>query len=161
MQIRAVTTPHEQTAPPKGFRPAIPMGLKGDLLIVQEGKCKRCGQSLGSWKDTQFDHNPALQARLWCSETKNTIPPANDPDHIEAVHVECHKVKTTGRHGESRLSIRRGDAQEIAKTRRLERRRIEEAQRRLLAPSERQPERAKPKAKIPSRPFQKREKKRT
>lgn len=146
-------------APPKGFRPAIPMSVKGDVLIRQEGKCWRCKQSLGEWKNTQFDHTPALQLRLWCAETGSTVPAANDPEHIEALHVDCHKAKSSGRKGESKLSISRGDQQEIAKTRRLERTRIEAAQKRLLAPSEdREPVKRKVKAKIPSRPFQRKPK---
>jgi hypothetical protein len=144
--------------PPKGFRKAISTITKLRVVLRQVGRCHACGEPLGDLENTEFDHNPALQRRLWDLTAEDTFPPANDPEHIEAKHKDCHKAKTTGRKGESKLSISNGDAQEIAKLRRLERRRAEDFSRALLAPSERPPENTKKqKRPWPSRPFPKRQ----
>jgi hypothetical protein len=150
----------EQVAgPPKGFRPAIPWRVKLEVVLKQEGKCFRCGEKLAELANTQFDHVPALQSRIWCEELNDTVPPANSIENIEALHKDCHSAKTTGRKGTSRLSLIGGDAQEIAKTRRLERKRTEEFRQKLLARDTPEPEApSKPKSKWPSRPFPKRAK---
>jgi nitrate/TMAO reductase-like tetraheme cytochrome c subunit len=132
--------------PPKGFRKAIPVLVKLDVVIRQEGLCKHCGKKLGQLKDTEFDHVPALQRRGWNPEQEDTIPPANDPEAIEAKHADCHLVKTTGRKGESKLSAFGGDIAEIAKTKRL--RKKEEAFRaKLLAKATGEEPEQKPKKK--------------
>jgi len=110
----------EVKGPPVGFRPAIPVRVKLDSVIRQEGRCKACGEKLGVLEDTQFDHVPALQLRSWDPEEKNTVPPANSADHIEAKHKNCHLKKTTGRKGESRKGdAANGDVPRISKIKRL------------------------------------------
>ena len=147
----------EMLAPPKGFRKAIPVAVKLDVVIRQEGRCKACGERLGVLADTEFDHTPAIQLRTWDEAAQDTVPTANDPDYIEAKHADCHQAKTTGRRGTSKLNAIDGDAQRIAKLRRMEERRQEEFRRKLLAssgeedpPPERPP---KPKRKWPTRPL--------
>lgn len=82
---------------PAKYRPPIPMPVKGQVLIRQEGKCGcGCGQKLMHWKDTEFDHNPALALRPWSDKEEDTIPAANDPNYIVALRKDCHARKTRG-----------------------------------------------------------------
>jgi len=149
------------SGPPAGYRPSIPTTVKLDVVIRQEGKCKACGERLGQLKDTQFDHVPALQLRIWCEEIKDTAPQANDPEFIEAKHKVCHLVKTTGRKGESKFSdTRDGDVPQIARTKRLAKKE-EDFRRKLLAKAtgEEPPATgAKRKKSWPKRPFPKKPK---
>jgi hypothetical protein len=146
--------------PPKGFRKTIPISVKLEVVLLQGGVCKACGERLARVDETEFDHVPALQLRCWDAEAKDTAPPANAPDYIEAKHADCHLVKTTGRRGESKLNAVDGDAQRIAKLRRLEKKRAEEFRRQLLAPGEEKPsqDRRPTKSRWPKRPFPKRPK---
>jgi hypothetical protein len=93
------------------------MSVKGQVLIRQEGKCGcGCGQKLQHWKDTQFDHNPALALRPWSDKEEDTIPPANDPEYIMALRKECHARKT---YGAGRAMRRGSDIHEFHRGRRL------------------------------------------
>ena len=145
-------------APPVGYRPAIPTKVKLDVVIRQDGRCKSCGERLGVLKDSQFDHVPAIQLRSWDAETKDTIPPANDPEYIQGKHVACHLAKTTGRRGESRKGDKmNGDTPRISKLRRMTEKQAE-FQQRILAKDDVQslPETApSKKTKWPKRPFPK------
>lgn len=107
-------------------------------------------------KDVQFDHNPALELRPYNALTGDTIPPANDPDHIDMLLVDEHKVKTFGRGGEKRVSTADGDIGKIAKVRRLTAAQ-EESRRRMLAKDA--GETPGRKSKWPKRSFPKRPKK--
>ena len=101
--------------------------------------------------DVQFDHNPALELRPWNPLTEDTIPPANDPNHIDMLLIDEHKVKTFGAGGEKRITTADGDIGKINKVRRLTEAQ-EEARRRMLAKDDgSKPE--KKKSKWPSRPF--------
>ncbi len=88
---------NEVHAPPKGFRKEIPCSVKVDVVIRQDGRCATCGERLGTLRDTQFDHEPALQLRTFDPDAYDTIPPANDPEALKGKHKNCHLVKTTGR----------------------------------------------------------------
>ncbi|TXM69614.1 hypothetical protein [Methylobacterium sp. WL120] len=146
---------NEVHAPPKGFRKEIPVGVKFDVVIRQEGRCSACGERLGTWKETQFDHEPALQLRSFDLEARDTVPPANDPEALFAKHKDCHLAKTTGRRGESKKNAIHGDVAEIAKLRRV----TEEHkafQRRLLSKGDEEEVVAAPdkkKSRWPKRPF--------
>lgn len=101
--------------------------------------------------DVQFDHNPALELRPWNPLTNDTIPPANDPDHIDMLLTAEHKTKTFGAGGEKRISTADGDIGKIAKVRRLTKAQ-EENRRRMLAKAE--GEKPEKKSKWGKRPFQ-------
>lgn len=111
--------------------------------------------------EVHFDHNPALELRGWDEERRDTIPGANDPEHIELMmirearrcnacgrEVKSHREKTFGRGGEKTITTKGSDAYLIAKERR---RKKVNAETLGLVPLKRE----KPKAKIPSRPFHK------
>lgn len=142
-------------APPPGFRKAIPVTVKLEVVIRQHSLCTTCGQRLGKLDDTQFDHVPAIQLRCWDAEAKDTTPRANAPQFIQAKHTDCHAQKTFGSKGE----LSRGDVTEIARTKRIAKS-TEEFRRKMLAKSDPDaPEPAqqkRPKKKWPSRPFPKR-----
>jgi len=46
-----------------------------------------------------MDHDPPLELRAWNEETQDTIPPANDPDHLFGLTPSCNKRKTYGPRG--------------------------------------------------------------
>ncbi|WLB84933.1 hypothetical protein [Bradyrhizobium elkanii] len=140
--------------PPPGFRKPIPVTVKLKVVIRQDSKCASCGERLGKLDDTEFDHVPALQLRCWDPVAENTVPPANDEEHIFAKHVDCHAAKTFG----SKASKRGADVTEIARTKRIAKD-TEEFRRRMLAkvdpdvelPREKRPKRAWPKRSFPKR----------
>lgn len=145
-------------APPKGFRKAIPVIVKLEVVIRQHSLCATCGERLGKLVDIEFDHFPALQLRCWDAEAKDTTPQANDPEHIFAKHADCHAAKTFG----SKASKRGGDVTEIARTKSIAKS-TEEFRRRILAKIDPdaevdQPVR-RPKKQWPSRPFARKAKK--
>lgn len=146
-------------APPVGFRKAIPTTVKLDVVIRQEGRCKTCNEKLGSLADTQFDHTPAIQLRVWCEEIRDTAPASNDPDYIEAKHKDCHAVKTFG--SQNKHASKRGaDVTEIARTKRLTSKEIEFRNRLLSKAEEETPKEtpAKGKTRWPKRSFPQRKK---
>lgn len=98
-------------------RKPIPLKIKLQALCRQ-ARCASCGEKLGTLESTEFDHRPALVARPFDEATNDFIPPQLDPDHIECLHVDCHLVRTTGRHkGASRTVTTRGsDLGEAART---------------------------------------------
>lgn len=116
---------------------------------------RRFGLSIG---EVQFDHNPALALRPINKLTGDTIPPANDPEHIDMLLLGEHKAKTFGPGGEKRITTAGSDIGNIAKVRRLTKAQ-EESRRRMLAKAEGQePER---KTKWPKRSFPKKQKQHT
>lgn len=143
--------------PPPGFRKAIPALLKLEVVLLQRAKCAKCGTRFGTLAETQFDHVPAIQLRIWDPVAKDTVPPSNSILHIEAKHVDCHAIKTFG----TKATKRGADVTEIARLKRLTKGQ-EEFRRRILAKSDPdtsadQPK-AKPKKQWPSRPFPNRKK---
>ena len=73
----------------------MPTRVKLDIVIRQEGRCAcGCGHKLGTLKEAEFDHVPALTHRKFDAVTKEYDPPANDPARIFAKRVECHAKKT-------------------------------------------------------------------
>jgi hypothetical protein len=106
-------------------------------------------------EQVQFDHFPALELRPINPHTGETIPPANDPEHIQMLLITEHKVKTFGPGGEKRITTAGSDIGNIAKTRRLTKAQ-EESRRRMLAKAEGEDgETTKRKTKWPKRSFPK------
>lgn len=83
--------------PPSDWkRPAMPVRIKLDVVIRQEGKCRQTGEKLGTLANTRFDHRPALWERKFDTVADDTIPPANDPAFIDACTIAGHDVRTHG-----------------------------------------------------------------
>lgn len=95
-----------------------------------------------------FDHDPALELRSVDDATGAHIPHQHDVRFLVWRPRQEHRVKTTGRRGESDLSIRDGDQQKIAKNRRREKKRAERDAARAALP---EPPPGRMKAKPPSR----------
>ena len=109
---------------PSGFRvsdhrKAIPIKVKFEATVGQNGRCPKCTEKLGDWEETDFDHNPALTLRPWDEVAQDFIPPQLDPQFIEASHKDCHKIKTFGRGGEKRITTRGSDIGERKRVRDL------------------------------------------
>lgn len=83
-------------------------------------------------EDVEFDHDPALALRPVNPATGDTIPPANDPEHIRMLLITEHRRKTFGPGGEKRITTAGSDVGNIAKVRRLSKKQ-EEMRRRMLA----------------------------
>lgn len=106
------------------------------LLVKLQVALRQLGYTVN---EIHWDHTPPLALREWDPVAQDTIPAANDPNHIRILRIEDHKAVTTGRRGESDLSISfNGDVSRIAKARRLSKE--EEAfRKRLLAKEAGQP----------------------
>lgn len=127
-------------------RKAIPMRVKTLVLERQKGICVECGHPFRPDIDrVEFDHRPAIVMRQVNVEGTDYHPPQNDPAHIEALHSGCHLRRTVGRMpgAEKTATTLGSDSWLKAKFAKLEKR-TKKSQR--------------PKPKIPSRPFEKRDK---
>jgi hypothetical protein len=103
--------------PPEWKRPPIPCKVKLQVLLNQDGRSTICKERLGRIEDTHFDHRPALSARKFDTKAWDTIPPANDPGHIEAITIAQHDIRTNGPGGTSRITTRGSDTGNRAKDR--------------------------------------------
>jgi hypothetical protein len=116
--------------------------------------------------EVHYDHNPALELRGWDEERRDTIPPANDAEHIDLLMVrEVKRCKDCGRsirsHHEKTFGTKAttagSDIHRIAKMRRLTKNQ-EEFRTRVLSKSgddvvKSEPVKPKHKAKIANRPW--------
>jgi hypothetical protein len=76
--------------------------------------------------DWQFDHDPALALRAVDEATAAHVPHQHDVRFLVWRPRVEHAVKTTGRRGESDLSLRDGDQSKIAKLKRRDKKRAAE-----------------------------------
>ena len=124
--------------PPKGFRPHMPMAVRIKAALLM----------LGLDPDAvQWDHDPALQLRVWNEAAGDTIPAANDPRYITPRARDDHNRKTNG----TKATTYGSDKHAIAKAKRME-----EARAALEAGEAKAAKRKWASRKIPSRPFPKR-----
>ena len=89
-------TPEEQANNQRPKRKSIPDRTKLEVVLNQDGKCPHCGQRLGRLDGLNFDHRPALINRDIDQSIKDYVPGQLDPEYIQAVHIDCHKVRTSG-----------------------------------------------------------------
>lgn len=107
-------------------------------IVVNQARCPLCNERLGDLAGLQFDHTHALGRGG-----------ADDIENQRAIHVACHRVKTSG----TKATTLGSDIHEIAKTRRMGREE-EDFRRRLLAKAPGEPRERK--SRIKSRGFDKR-----
>lgn len=104
-------------------RKAIPdkVKLKVVLLAVErnQGRCPHCKQHLGELSGLNFDHRPALINRAVNEAGTDYVPAQLDPEFIEPLHIDCHKVRTFGPGGEKRITTAGSDIHTRDKTDRL------------------------------------------
>ena len=164
-------------------RKAIPFGVKAQVLAAQtrleaaetvasilakrmpaKDKCLRlaffaycasCGDPLGNYPATRFDHRPALVARPWDIKLKDFVPAQNDPSAMEAIHHECHMWRTIGRKpgAERTVTTRGSDIGEAARAKRIAAKHEKFKKRRAKKPAKRKEAK---RSKWKSRPFPKR-----
>jgi len=123
------------------------------VLERQHDKCGcGCGRDffVGPGTEPKFDHRPALGVRAIRDDGSDWIPAQHDPDFICALLQECHDKRTFG---PSKATSRGGDVGEIARLKRILKKREE----RESAP--RRDRRKKPKRKMASRGFSKQKRK--
>lgn len=88
------------TPPPVGFRKPIPIRVKLRAALRAAG--------LNPDLPIEWDHEPAVQLRVYDTAIGDTIPGCNDDRYIVPRQKDEHRIKTTKR-----------DIPEIAKTKRL------------------------------------------
>jgi hypothetical protein len=129
----------EPTGPPpertKDRRTDIPVGVKVWVTAQQKGMCacrdkqrfkfEPCGKALIEDNDrVHFNHDPPLGLRTWDPDAGDYTVPQNDPDYIFAVRHACHLRMTNGETGGGGRGT---DIGEIARSKRIEKKRREEA----------------------------------
>lgn len=97
-----------EPGPPPGFRKAIPLLVKLQVLLTQGHVLDENDERVEHVEDLTWDHCPPLQLRRFDFKAWDTIPPANDPFYIIARAKAPHERKT-----------REIDIPQIAKTKRL------------------------------------------
>lgn len=118
-------------------------------IVILQSRCPICRKPLGDLNDLEWDHvNPLA------------LGGEDAPSNIQAVHKDCHKLKTFGPGGEKRITTKGGDIHKIRKLD-AQRDRHEEFRNLILSPDgkpkkERSPwgkgqDRKKPKYKRPTR----------
>lgn len=146
------------------YRKAIPDWVKIVCAIraMERNNMGPDDLDLIAWvRSLRMDHRPPLQDRDYDLDTKDFIPGQNDPDYIEAIPDRAHDERTFG----TKATTLNSDAHNRAHGRRL---RDKEAQHQLkLACKRGDPEAIakllhvekpkRPKSRIPSRPFPKRQ----
>lgn len=80
-------------------RPHMPNGVKAAVFHRQQGFCADTGAKLGvAGEKFEYDHRPGLWERKFDPEAReglgDTIPPANDPDFIQAIVLKSHKARS-------------------------------------------------------------------
>lgn len=84
-------------APPKGYRPHMPLKVKLEALLINGPVLDSEGRKVCELDAIDWDHSPPLQLRVWDVEAGDTDPPANDPNHIVPRLRSDHRVKTAKR----------------------------------------------------------------
>lgn len=107
-------------------------------------------------KKVEWDHRPPVSERQFDTVTRDTIPPSQDPAHIEAIDEDEHDRRTNGPGGEKRITTLGSDTHNRKRTRDLTAEQAEFVRKML---HKRPGRRRRRTGKIPSRPFQKRPKK--
>jgi 5-methylcytosine-specific restriction endonuclease McrA len=107
-------------------------------ILIRQATCPRCGEKLGALADLEWDHIQPL-----------ALGGDNSPENFQAVHRDCHALKTRGNPATTAGS----DIHAIARVKRLARKEAE-FRSRLLAPDEKpeKPKRAWGKRSFPKRP---------
>lgn len=114
--------------------PPMQVKLQGALNQLEHAM-RKLGQvpveeTIEAW---EFDHDPPLELRAVDEATGEHRPHQHDVRFLVWRPKKAHRAKTTGRKGESKLSIGDGDAQKIGKVRRRDKRRAAEAAQREAA----------------------------
>ena len=108
-------------------------------VLVRQAICPLCGEKLGLLAGCDFDHETAL-----------VNGGADSVGNLRAVHRDCHKQKTFGKGGTSRVSSRNSDISEPKRIARISEKHAD-FQRRLMTPDKQADQ--KPRSKWAKRPF--------
>jgi hypothetical protein len=134
-------------------RREVPLSVKLEVALDQLiSAWRKLGKIPDDVKkvELELDHLPPLALRPVNQETGQHVPHQHSPRHLVWMVKKEHREKTTGRRGESKLSIRDGDQQKIAKQRRRDKKEVERQEAKAIPPGGKS--KGKPKAKIPSPP---------
>jgi hypothetical protein len=92
------------------LRRAVPLSIKLEVALLQLGlDPKAC----------HLDHDPALALRPLNEDGTDFDPPQHDPRYLKWLSTTEHSLKTSGRKGESKLSVSGGDQAKAAKVKRI------------------------------------------
>lgn len=125
-------------------RKAIPVRIKREVCEAQGLLCYQCREAPVHWETgsrTHMDHRPPLRLRGISNDMRDYEPAQLDPIYLDALCVECHKLRTFLANGADYSDITK-----IARFRRREKKIRGEGKKKKAWPKGR---------KIASRPFQK------
>jgi hypothetical protein len=77
--------------PPTGWRKAIPLAIKLQVIINQKGLGPDNSPLDAMVVGVHFDHRPPLHEREYDAERDETIPAANDVRFIVALPIPAHR----------------------------------------------------------------------
>ena len=113
---------------PTPKRRAIPARIKREILERQRDKCA-CGCRrdffVGPGTEPKFDHRPPLAMRAINADGNEWAPHQHDAGYIHALLQECHDKRTFRT---SKATTRGGDLAEIARGKRIAKKRAAHAQ---------------------------------
>lgn len=97
-------------------RKPVPVRVQLDILLEQNGRCQICKKKLMAGEPRVVEHTPA-RALL----ERNGVENPDGRQYLSIVHAEpCARLKTVGRHGESKKSsCADGDISKVAKAERI------------------------------------------
>jgi hypothetical protein len=136
----------------------VPLKIKLEAALLQLGlDPKAC----------HLDHDPALSLRPLNETGTDFNPPQHDPRYLRWLSTIDHSLKTSGRKGESKLSVSGGDQAKAAKVKRIVRKfgmspstilpdKSESTRSTIPSTWAKKTKKEWPKRKWPSRPFAKR-----
>ena len=86
----------EVKRPPKGWRKSIPLAIKLQVIVDQQGRAPDGTPLDAVGVGIAFDHRPPLHEREYDEANDDTVPAANDPRYLVALPVPEHQ-KISGR----------------------------------------------------------------
>lgn len=81
----------EVLRPPPGWRKPIPLVVKLQVIVNQQGRAPDGTPLDAIIVGVHFDHRPPLHERVYDAEKDDTVPAANDIKFIVALPIPAHR----------------------------------------------------------------------
>ncbi|RWE64686.1 hypothetical protein [Mesorhizobium sp.] len=81
----------EVLRPPAGWRKPIPLAVKLQVIVNQQGRAPDGTPLDAIIVGIHFDHRPPLHERVYDPEKDETVPAANDIEFIVALPIPIHR----------------------------------------------------------------------
>jgi hypothetical protein len=86
-----IASREEVLRPPTGWRKAIPIALKLQVICNQKGLAPDGTPLDAIFVGIHFDHRPPLHERVYDPDRDETVPAANDINFIVALPIPIHR----------------------------------------------------------------------